>query len=280
MALVPPGLASLVTRAGAHGGMWTGVQMPELMRLRHDAFRALMRELDVVVAVSEWVRELLLRNGVNGEKIILSRQGVAVGRAGAARDPRAHRDGLRAALLGRLDPTKGVHVVLEALRRAPDLPVSVDVFGISQDATHERYGERVRALAGGDARVRFLPAIPREHVVETLADYDVVLVPSQYPETGPLVVLEAFAAGTPVVGSRLGGIIERVRHEIDGLLVDAMSAPAWTLALQRLVAEPGLLARLRAGVTFPRTMTEVAAEMAALYERVAAPTGVAAAPRG
>jgi len=82
------------------------------------------------------------------------------------------------------------------------------------------------------------------------------------------VVLEAFAAGVPVLGSRLGGIAELVREDVDGILVEPASVAAWTAALRTLATEPDRLARLRTGIRPPRTMTTVAAEMAALYRRL------------
>ena len=57
--------------------------------------------------------------------------------------------------------------------------------------------------------------------METIRKYDALVVPSVWLETGPLVVLEAFAAGVPVIGSRLGGIAEMVRDGVDGLLFGA-----------------------------------------------------------
>ncbi len=56
-------------------------------------------------------------------------------------------------------------------------------------------------------------------MVDTLASYDATVVPSQWLETGPLIVLESFAAGTPVIGSNLGGVAELVSHDRDGWLV-------------------------------------------------------------
>ena len=83
----------------------------------------------------------------------------------------------------------------------------------------------------------------------------------------PTVVLEAFAAGVPVLGARLGGIAELVRDEVDGLLVAPDSFPAWRQVLARIAAEPGLPARLRAQVRAPRQSDTVAEEMLALYRR-------------
>ncbi len=101
-----------------------------------------------------------------------------------------------------------------------------------------------------------------------LRDYDLLVVPSQWLETGPLVVLEAFAAGIPVLGSRLGGIAELVKDGENGILVEADSVAAWAAALNRLSRESELLRRLRSGVRPPRTMADVAEEMLALYHSI------------
>jgi glycosyltransferase involved in cell wall biosynthesis len=82
------------------------------------------------------------------------------------------------------------------------------------------------------------------------------------------VVLEAFAAGIPVLGSDLGGIAELVEHEVDGLLVEPASPEAWGGALRRVLDDPDLLTRLRRGVRPPRRMGQVAEEMLAVYHRL------------
>ncbi len=71
--------------------------------------------------------------------------------------------------------------------------------------------------------------------------YDVLAVPSQWLETGPLVVMEAFAAGVPVLGSNLGGIGELVTSGVDGLLVEPASIVAWRTALEALCRDRELL---------------------------------------
>jgi glycosyltransferase involved in cell wall biosynthesis len=107
--------------------------------------------------------------------------------------------------------------------------------------------------------------VSSSEVVNTLRNYHALLVPSRGLETGPLVMLEAFAAGIPVVGSRLGGIAEWVTHQENGLLVNAPTATAWCDALKRLTMEPELIAELTRGVRAPRSMSEVAAETQAIY---------------
>ena len=77
--------------------------------------------------------------------------------------------------------------------------------------------------------------MPPTDVVERLSVYDVVAVPSQGLETGPLVVLEAFAAGVPVLGSAIGGIADKVNDGVDGFLVRPFdSETEWASALEAL----------------------------------------------
>ena len=94
--------------------------------------------------------------------------------------------------------------------------------------------------------------------------------PSQWLETGPLVVLEAFAAGTAVIGSHLGGIAELVRNGFDGILVDAANIREWANALHRLSEDRDVVNRLRRNIGPPRKTSTVAKEMIMLYRKTLA----------
>ena len=82
----------------------------------------------------------------------------------------------------------------------------------------------------------------------TVAAYDVMLVPSQVVETGPLVVLDAHAAGVPVIGSALGGIADRVLDDVNGQLVPHGSVAAWTAAVRRVARDRSILDRWRGAI--------------------------------
>jgi glycosyltransferase involved in cell wall biosynthesis len=265
---LPPGVGRCLGNLGASGGLWTALRMTELVELRHAAFRALVAEADHVIALCQWAKDVLLRNGVPAGKVTVSRQGLCQDAAPPA--PRASIAGgpLRVAFLGRLDPGKGLHLLIEALRGSPQLPLHLDIFGVAQGAADRAHGQRLAKLASGDSRIAFRAPIPNHQVVERLREYDLLAVPSQWLETGPIVVLEAFAAGIPVLGSNLGGIAELVEHEVNGLLVDLPSPKGWTQALRRLSQDRDLAARLRSGIRPPRTMRDAAAEMTAVYLQV------------
>jgi len=270
---LPSAIGGLAASAGASGGMWTALRMRELIELRHSTFRSLMAEADHVVALSHWVKELLLRNGVPPEKITVSRQGLwGPGDASMPSGPRIRKSGdsLRMVFLGRLNPGKGAGIVIEALRVSRDIAVQFDIYGIAQGDRDTGYLRELQALADGDARITFCEAVPAAGVVERIRHYDILAVPSQILETGPLVVLEAFAAGVPVVGSNLGGIRETVSDGVDGLLVQPFdSAAAWAEVIRNIANESEVLPRLRRGIRPPREIAACAAEMSAVYRTFA-----------
>jgi glycosyltransferase involved in cell wall biosynthesis len=265
-----PATLSAALASGAKGSWATAVRARELTTSRHNAFRGLLKEADAVVAVCEWVRALLLSAGADPSTVMLSRQGTPIRvptLPTAARTPRADA-ALRLAFVGRMHPAKGVHVAVSALSARPDLAATLDVFATVQDDDGARYRSAVCSAVAGDARIRLCGPVPQDRVVETLAGYDATVVPSQWLETGPLTVLESFAAGVPVIGSDLGGIAELVTHDRDGWLVPHSDVRAWSAAIERLASERALVERLRGGVRRPRSTEDVARDMVSIYESV------------
>jgi len=74
------------------------------------------------------------------------------------------------------------------------------------------------ASAGVEDRVRLVGRIPHSEVPAYLASADLAVLPSETVEGLGVVLLEALASGTPVVGSRVGGIPDVIRDGVTGLL--------------------------------------------------------------
>lgn len=145
---------------------------------------------------------------------------------------------------GRLVEKKGFRYLIEAASRVPGVHVVIAGEGDLRD--------ELQRLAGSlEAPVSFCGALEREAMAAALASADVAVVPSVVDHAGnvdglPNALLEALAAGRPIVASRVAGIPDVIEHERNGLLVPGKDAAALAEALRRLVAEPDTRGRLSA----------------------------------
>jgi glycosyltransferase involved in cell wall biosynthesis len=99
-----------------------------------------------------------------------------------------------------------------------------------------------------------------------LSSIDVLCCPSVCLEGGPTVAIEAHAAGTPVAGTRIGGLAEIVTDGVDGRLVPPGDWRALAAALVEIASDPaGTVDRWRARIPAARTMDEVTADYLKLY---------------
>jgi glycosyltransferase involved in cell wall biosynthesis len=268
-------LPRLVSRAAyrshAESRLLTALGARELAMAKRQQIRAMADAADRIVAVSDWLAGALRRNGISAEKLVLSRQGVDRGFVGQAKNRYGGNDIFRLGFLGRCDPTKGVYLLVDAFRRLPaDVPIELEICAAGTENETEKYRDEILRSAAGDRRIRVRSGIAHAEVGDFLASIDALAVPSQWLETGPLVVLEAFAVGTPVIGSDLGGIKELVSHGRDGLLVAHDDVSAWAATLARLATDRTLLQRLRQRTGPVRTMSDVASDMATVYRELSA----------
>lgn len=268
IARAPAFAATLVRATGLRGRVTTALRMRELVTLRHDQTRRVFDLADQIIAPAQWVYELLAKLHVPSEKLTLSRQGIRIPASRPGR--RRGTQPLAIVYVGRVEPAKGIHLLTRALRSAPDAAIELHIYGVTQGDAHPKYRRDLRDDVARDARVRLHDPVDADAVVETIARYHVLAAPSQQFETGPLVVLEAFAAGLPVIGSRLGGIAELVQHEVNGMLVEPGSITEWADAFRRLAADSALYDRLCANVQAPRSIEAVADDMQVIYRRAAA----------
>ncbi len=148
-----------------------------------------------------------------GEHVRIVHNGVPDMEAPPARDL---PPGPKVLLLGRVQPEKGHDVAMDALSRMRG-DASLVVAGPGEWPFAERRD------------VLFLGL--RDDVAALICACDVVVVPSRIQEACPLVVLEAQAAGVPLVATRVGGIPEIVRENETAFLVEPESTDSLAVAL-------------------------------------------------
>jgi len=228
--------------------------------------------VDAVIAISEGVRDALLRVGVRRERIRVVPSGIDPAALAAPPDARARLrrewdigdDEVLIIVPGALERRKGHAVLLAAATGLAAIrPRLRYVF-----CGDGREGDALRRVAAAlDGVVRF--AGFRTDMAACFAAADVVAMPSLQEGLG-VAALEAMAAGRPVVGSRVGGLAEAVAHGETGLLVPPADPVALASVLGQLARDADLRARLgaagRARVHARYTSTRMAEGTLACYE--------------
>ena len=147
-------------------------------------------------------------------------------------------DGHTVVTVCRLVPWKGVDGIIEAVAGIADCRLIV----VGDGPERSRY-EACAADVGVADRVLFLATVPPGHVAAYLLQADVFVLNSTY-EGLPHVVLEAMAAGVPVVATAVGGTPEAVQHRVTGLLVAPRDTDALRGAISRLLENREFRSRL------------------------------------
>lgn len=160
--------------------------------------------------------------------------------------------------VGRLAREKGVHLILEAARAYP--AITFRIIGDGPEA------QRLRSAAPGN--VSFLGQKNQDEVRIAMQTARMLLVPSIWPETFGITVVEAFAAALPVVASRIGALAELVENEVTGLHFETGNVGSLVVAIGRLLSSPEATERM--GLRAQKTYEELysPARNAVLLERI------------
>lgn len=226
-----------------HGHVLEGYFPPFIARRLIDFERRLAEKTDRVLAVSHATAEDLLRLGVvSEERLMVCQPGVELdalfglaGRDGALRKwIGAGPDDFVVGVIGRLAEVKRPEWALEVFRLLASRYAKLHVVYVGD-------GDQRRSLEGAIAalpsverdRVHMIGA--REQMAPIYADLDVVLSTSR-SEGMPVALIEAGAAGLPVVATPVGGVPELVAHERTGYLGADVTELAY--GLDQLLADP------------------------------------------
>lgn len=204
-----------------------------LNHLRRHVERWSLRRASRLIAVSESLRRQMCASGFARQRVACVPNGVPVVGPLAKRRLPTGRWTIGTVALFR--PRKGLEVLLEAVAdlRREGLDLGVRAIGEFETPEYRRQIVRLVQSLGLTGVVEWTGFT--SDVTAALSQLDLFVLPSLFGEGLPMVVLEAMAAGVPVVASRVEGVPEAIRDEIDGLLVAPGDRQALAEALARVV---------------------------------------------
>jgi phosphatidylinositol alpha-mannosyltransferase len=215
------------------------VERSRLLTAALPILRPVWRRLRVRIAVSEAAKEFYGSRFGDGIRVVPN--GSDVGLFASASPVPSLPAGRRMLWTHRLDPQKGFPVAVEAFATlAGEFP---DLWFVVIGDGRER-GAIERLPAEARARVMMIGSVEHERLPAYHACADVFIAPALGQESFGLVLVEAMAAGVPVVASDIAGYREVVREDIDGLLVPPGDPAALAEAVGRVLRESDLAKRL------------------------------------
>jgi glycosyltransferase involved in cell wall biosynthesis len=221
----------------SHG--WTGESFR--VRLYEALDKRILRWMDKVVCVSAGQAEKVCRSGVPADRCTVIRDAVRAERFGDRR--RDRRDWLKRLFserprwligaAGRLSPEKGFKVLIDAAALVIEQEPDAGFLLFGEGVLRESIEKQIKNLG---LEHRFLLMGFRPDIDQFFPNLD-LFVQSSYTEGLPNVVLEAFAAGVPVVATDVGGTREIVQHAVNGYLVRAGDSFALSERILEIIAD-------------------------------------------
>lgn len=256
-----PSLTTVTLHVAPTVGTFHAAGRSTSYRLLAPLLTRLLDRIDARVVVSKDALALVQRHlGGDDDEFTVLFNGVETDAIRAASPFVASRRAIF--FVGRHEQRKGLAVLLQALRLL-DLDVSCWIAGDGPDT------DVLRIEHAADARIEWLGRIDEDEKLARLRGASVVCAPSLHGESFGVVLLEAMAAGTPVVASALDGYRNVATDGVDALLVAPGNPAALASALERVLCEPALAEALVAKGSDRAdefSMARLAAEYVAIYE--------------
>ncbi len=163
--------------------------------------------VDIFITPSEFLREKLIEYGFNKDKIICLNNFIDLDLSEKSESADYYY-----LFVGRLEREKGIKTLIDAAMKA-----DAGMLKIVGDGTLREELEAYVREVNGDRIIEFLGHRSNAEVIKLVQTSRFVVIPSEWYENFPFAVLEAFACGKAVIGSRVGGIPELVRDNETGL---------------------------------------------------------------
>jgi len=198
------------------------------------AERAALKRASAVIAVSQSMGKYAEQQGINWGIVEVVPNGVPI--QATLSDRQAPRAQWTIGSVALIRPRKGFEVLLDALAllKSEGAPVRLRAVGSFETSEYEIELKRRATQLGLDDVIKWTGFVRDVH--SELAHMDLFVLPSLFGEGLPMVILEAMAAGIPVIGTKVEGIPEAISDGVDGLVVPPNNVEALATAVRRFIS--------------------------------------------
>lgn len=199
-------------------------------------------KINLLISPSQYLAKRYIERGIFQEKLEVIGYGIDCSRFENIKKIRNKR--IRFGFIGQIIWHKGIENLLyamELLNKQERENISLTVIGTGE----EPFLSYCKTLAKKLDFIKFLGKANNDKINLVLNQIDVLIVPSIWPENSPVTILEAFASGTPVIASNIGGIPELVEDGINGYLYKHDEPISLAENIRKIIKNPQIIDKMR-----------------------------------
>lgn len=233
-----------------------------LVKNRLIELERLKTHCDAIIAIAPWIRGMYGMNGII-EKVHLVEQGIDVP-PGIKRNGNRESGSLKLGFVGRMNPSKGFHLLRQALLEIESTGIELNVFTLTGSDDIE-YCRENKEWALADGRVTWSENVDHDVLMEEVAQLDLLVLPSVSNEVAPLVILEANRLRVPVLGSGYPAIRDLISEGVTGQIFQHNNPSDLKDKLVSIISDPEILDFWSARIPVVRSTEMVADDMVQIY---------------
>ena len=254
-------------RSGRSDASWLAPSITPLMYYRNSRLRNILERAVRIIAPTQFVHRTYSELGTPTGKLLTVRHGLDLPQEKIYAARKIHTNRLRDTRLhigyiGGISGQKGIHVLIEAVNRLPADQVLLTIYG--DLSAFPEYVYHLRQIIK-HPDITLAGPVSHDQIWMTLANFDVVVLPTLWYETSSLILDEAFAVGVPVIASRIGVMVEKIEEEVNGRLFPLGDVTALGQILLELIKNPDTLIHWKTGIPPVRSIAEHVRDIDAVY---------------
>ena len=242
----------------------TALSFPYIINKKIDDLLKLGKLTSKIIVLTEWYKNILIKNGIGSDKIVYIKQGIT-NETNSCLPKNPISLPLKIVFLGRISKLKGLDLIIDAVCKLPIEKITLHIYG--QETVNE-YATLCKQKSEFNKNIHWMGLLPSIDVVKTLSNYDMLCLPSIFSEMSPLVIQEAFAAGIPVLASDVYGNAEQITDGVNGWLFRFKDTIHLVEKLESLINDLTLVDKAKQKLPKSDSFKDIARKHIELYDKI------------
>jgi len=242
---------------------------------RLDKLVAAMNACDQITCVSNDVKRILTQYGVNPEVCVVDHIGSTIAeKEWQLRTDWQPKEKISFGFIGGMSYYKGVHLILQAYMRLPDLlkqKATIDIYGGGDPGYVQALENLLETGSHLDKQnIRLHGRYTPDQIEAIGKSIDVSILPSMCADTAPQTIFESFSSGLPILGPDIGGFSDFIHHGKNGLIFKYGDPDSLSNAMRELIENPETISSFCLNITPSKKMSTHINDMKRVYSEIVA----------